>query len=37
VRGTRAFRRSHNICTQCHHELTRARTIKRQQMSLAVE
>lgn len=28
VRGTRAFRRSHNICMKCHAQLVRARYIR---------
>jgi hypothetical protein len=33
VRGTRAFRRSHNICMKCHNELTHTRIVKRRQVS----
>jgi len=29
VRGTRAFRRSHNICMKCHNTLVRARYIRK--------
>ncbi|PYS45749.1 MAG: hypothetical protein DMF68_21310 [Acidobacteria bacterium] len=28
VRGTQAFRRSHNICMRCHNELVRARYVR---------
>jgi hypothetical protein len=33
VRGTQAFRRSHNICMKCHNKLAHNRIIKRQQVN----
>ena len=33
VRGTRAFRMSHNICMKCHNKLSHTRIIKRRQVN----
>jgi hypothetical protein len=32
VRGTRAFRRSHNICVKCNNQIVRDQNIKRRQI-----
>jgi hypothetical protein len=37
VRGTRAFRRSHNICMTCNNNLVRARYIKHRQREKRAE
>jgi hypothetical protein len=37
VRGTRAFRRSHNICMKCNRELTYIRTVNSHQETVTAQ